>query len=226
MGVDDAAGGRAARICELSGGGGADVVVDASGVPHTFLPVDSLRDNGTLIEAGVFVDLGPVAFDPAVVCGRNLRLVGVGGGDARAYIRMLALLARHHERVPFARLLTHRSPLTDAADGDAGRIRGGRSSMKVVASRRMHPNLSVIDMSVDIQRKPVSVGRIHWERAFRGEGRYGVRQRESPFSSAQHGSRLRHRLRTCGLVVGRRRQPESYYHHNSWHHEPESKSKS
>src|SRR5436305_4697176 len=42
----------AARIRELSGGG-ADVVVDASGFPETFLPsIDALRDGGTLIEVG------------------------------------------------------------------------------------------------------------------------------------------------------------------------------
>ena len=121
----------AAQIRELSGGG-ADVVVDASGVPETFLPsVESLRDGGTLIEVGAFVDLGPVAFNPAVLCGRNLTLLGVGGEDARAYPGTLALLARHHERVPFAHLVTHRFPLTEAAEAMQVALEA-RAAMKVV----------------------------------------------------------------------------------------------
>jgi L-iditol 2-dehydrogenase len=120
----------AARIRELTDG--ADVVVDASGSPETFLPsIDALRDGGTLIEVGAFVDLGPVAFNPAVLCGRNLTLLGVGGEDARAYPGTLALLARHHERVPFARLVTHRFPIGDAAEAMRVALEA-RAAMKVV----------------------------------------------------------------------------------------------
>jgi threonine dehydrogenase-like Zn-dependent dehydrogenase len=121
----------AARIRELTRGG-ADVVVDASGFPETFIPsVEALRDGGTLIEVGAFVDLGPVPFNPAVLCGRNLTLLGVGGEDARAYAGTLALLVRHHERVPFARLVTHRFPLADAAEAMRVALEA-RAAMKVV----------------------------------------------------------------------------------------------
>jgi L-iditol 2-dehydrogenase len=121
----------AVRIRELTGGG-ADVVVDASGLPETFLPaVEALRDGGTLIEVGAFVDLGPVGFNPAVLCARNLTLLGVGGEDARAYPGTLALLARHHERVPFARLVTHRFPLAETAEAMRVALEG-RAAMKVV----------------------------------------------------------------------------------------------
>jgi L-iditol 2-dehydrogenase len=120
-----------ARIRELTGSG-ADLVVDASGTPETFPPaMDALRDGGTLIEVGAFVDLGPVPFNPAVLCGRNLTLLGVGGEDARAYPGTLALLARHYERVPFARLVTHRFPLADAAEAMRVALEA-RAAMKVV----------------------------------------------------------------------------------------------
>ena len=108
------------------------MVVDASGVPETFLPsVEALRDGGTLIEVGAFVDLGPVPFNPAVLCGRNLTLMGVGGEDARVYPGTLALLARHHERVPFARLVTHRFALADAAEAMQLALEA-RAALKVV----------------------------------------------------------------------------------------------
>jgi threonine dehydrogenase-like Zn-dependent dehydrogenase len=122
-----------ARIREVSDGG-ADVVVDASGLPETFLPsLDAVRDGGTLIEVGAFVDLGPVAFNPAVLCGRNLTLLGVGGEDARAYPGTLALLDRHYERMPFARLVTHRFPIEETAEAMRVALEA-RAAMKVIIS--------------------------------------------------------------------------------------------
>ena len=109
-----------------------DVVVDASGHPDSFLPaLELLRDGGTLVEVGAFVDLGPRPFNPAVLCGRNLTLIGVGGEDARAYEPTLRLLARHHRDVPFATAVTHRFPLRAAAEAMATALRV-EDAMKVV----------------------------------------------------------------------------------------------
>ena len=110
----------------------ADVVIDATGHPSSFEPaLRLLRDGGTLVEVGMFVDLGTVAFNPAVLCARNLTLVGVGGEDARAYDSTLRLLARHHERVPFARAVTHVYPLERAAEAMETALRA-EDAMKVV----------------------------------------------------------------------------------------------
>jgi L-iditol 2-dehydrogenase len=110
----------------------ADVVVDASGSPDSFLPaLDLVRDGGTLVEVGAFVDLGPRPFNPAVLCGRSLTLLGVGGEDARAYDGTLRLLARHHASVPFAKAVTHRFPLARAQEAMATAL-DTEASMKVV----------------------------------------------------------------------------------------------
>jgi L-iditol 2-dehydrogenase len=110
----------------------ADVVVDASGHPDSFLPaLGLLRDGGTLVEVGAFVALGTRPFDPAVLCGRNLTLLGVGGEDARAYEPTLRLLARHHRSLPLARAITHRFPLSRAAEAMETALRGD-GAMKVV----------------------------------------------------------------------------------------------
>ena len=104
----------AAKVRALLGGG-ADLVVDATGHPSSFGPALSvLRDGGTLLEVGAFVDLGTVPINPADVLGRNLTIVGVAGEDARVYDATLALLAEHHERVPFHRAVTHRFPIEEA----------------------------------------------------------------------------------------------------------------
>jgi L-iditol 2-dehydrogenase len=126
LGADEVAGPGEADGLE------ADVVVDASGHPDSFLPSLALaRDGGTIVEVGAFVDLGPRPLNPAVLCGRSLTLLGVGGEDARAYDGTLRLLARHHRSVPFARAITHRFPLVRAGEAMAAALRA-ESSLKVV----------------------------------------------------------------------------------------------
>jgi L-iditol 2-dehydrogenase len=95
---------------------GADVVVNATGFPGAFAQSTAMvRDGGTIIEVGAFVDMGDEAFNPAVICGRNLTLFGVGGEDLRCYEGTLALLARHHPQIPFEEIISHRFAIEDAA---------------------------------------------------------------------------------------------------------------
>ncbi len=117
--------------------GAFDVVVDASGHPDSFLPaLELLRDGGTLVEVGAFVDLGPRPFNPAVLCGRNLTLLGVGGEDARAYEPTLRLLARHFRDVPFAKAVTHRFPLRRAPEAMETALRAGEAMKVVIEPQR------------------------------------------------------------------------------------------
>ena len=112
--------------------GGADVVVDASGHPSTFTPaLEMVRDGGTMLEVGAFVDLGPVDLNPAHLLGRNLTLVGVAGEDARIYDATLAMLYEHHQRIPFHRAVTHRFAVEDATTAMETALAAG-DAMKVV----------------------------------------------------------------------------------------------
>ena len=120
------------QVREITHGRGVDVVVDATGHPVSFGPsLDLLRDGGTLVEVGAFVDLGTVPINPASLLGRNLTIVGVAGEDARAYDRKLAMLAEHHERVPFHKAVTHQFPLEDAETAMQTAL-GADTAMKVV----------------------------------------------------------------------------------------------
>lgn len=124
--------GVAEFVNDVTDGRGVDVVVDATGHPASFGPaLDLLRDGGTLIEVGAFVDLGPVPINPATILGRNLTIVGVAGEDARAYDSTLAMLAAHHERVPFHRAVTHTFPLADVETAMRTAL-GADTAMKVV----------------------------------------------------------------------------------------------
>jgi threonine dehydrogenase-like Zn-dependent dehydrogenase len=128
-GADPAA---AAFVRDLTDGRGVDVVVDATGHPASFNPsLTLLRDGGTLIEVGAFVDLGTVPVNPATILGRNLTIVGVAGEDARAYDSTLAMLAEHHERVPFHHAVTHTFPLEQVEMAMQTAL-GADTAMKVV----------------------------------------------------------------------------------------------
>jgi threonine dehydrogenase-like Zn-dependent dehydrogenase len=112
--------------------GGVDVVIDATGHPSSFnMATDLLRDGGTLIEVGAFVDLGPVDFNPADLLGRNLTLVGVAGEDARSYDATLEMLAAHHATMPFHRAVTHHYSIADADEAMHTALDAG-DAMKVV----------------------------------------------------------------------------------------------
>lgn len=108
------------RVLDLTAGDGADVVVNATGFPGSFALATSLvRDAGSVLEVGAFVDMGPESFNPAQVCGRSLTIVGTGGEDLQAYPGTLALLARHQDSLPFAEMVSHVFRIADAAQAVA-----------------------------------------------------------------------------------------------------------
>jgi threonine dehydrogenase-like Zn-dependent dehydrogenase len=105
-----------AAVRDLTGGEGVDVVVNATGFPGSFASaLGMVRDGGTVLEVGAFVDMGAESVNPAEICGRNLTIMGTGGEDLPAYAGTLALLARHRHAIPFAEMVSHRFPIADAA---------------------------------------------------------------------------------------------------------------
>ena len=119
--------------------GGVDVVVDATGHPDSFGPAMSLlRDGGTLLEVGAFVDLGPVELNPADLLGRNLTLVGVSGEDARCYDPTLRMLAEHHKSVPFHRAVTHSFAIEDANEAMRTALAADNAMKVVIAPEPLH----------------------------------------------------------------------------------------
>jgi threonine dehydrogenase-like Zn-dependent dehydrogenase len=102
-------------VLELTAGEGADLVVNATGFPGSFAQaVAMVRDGGVVIEVGAFVDMGDERLNPAVLCGRNLTMMGVGGEDLLTYDGTLALLDRHRGAIPFERMVSHRFAVPDA----------------------------------------------------------------------------------------------------------------
>jgi threonine dehydrogenase-like Zn-dependent dehydrogenase len=120
-----------ARVREHSGRG-ADVVHDCTGVPQTFATsLRMVRPGGAVVEAGAFVDLGPVEVNPnRDICTTNVTIIGVGGETATTYAPAMELLARNQGRLPLEKVVTHRMRLDDASEAIELAQRDG--AMKVV----------------------------------------------------------------------------------------------
>jgi L-iditol 2-dehydrogenase len=123
-----------ARVREQTGGRGADIVLDCSGVPETFVnSLRMVRVGGTVVEAGAFVDMGPVKINPnADICTRNVSVLGIGGETAEAYVPAMELMAKNLDRLPLDRVVSHRLPLEEAQRGIE--LAQREESMKVVLS--------------------------------------------------------------------------------------------
>ena len=119
-------------VRQQTGGRGADVVIDCSGVAETFPEALALvRWGGTVIEAGAFVDLGPVPINPnRNICTRNICVLGVGGEAATSYVPAMKAMAAHLDELPLRDVVTHRLPLERA--GEAIELSQSDAAMKVV----------------------------------------------------------------------------------------------
>jgi threonine dehydrogenase-like Zn-dependent dehydrogenase len=133
--VDASRADRAERVESVrrrTGGRGADVVVDCSGIAETFTEaLQMVRWGGTVIEAGAFVDLGPVPVNPnRDVCTRNICVLGIGGETAEGYVPAMNAMAAHLDELPLERVVTHRLPLERAEE--AIRLSESPAALKVV----------------------------------------------------------------------------------------------
>jgi L-iditol 2-dehydrogenase len=123
---------RVARVREATGGLGADIVLSCSGVPQGFVEaLKMVRVGGVVVEAGTFVDMGPVSINPnSDICTRNVSIIGIGGETATSYAPSMRLMAANLDRMPLARFVSHRMPLDRAHE--AVELAQTDAAMKVV----------------------------------------------------------------------------------------------
>jgi threonine dehydrogenase-like Zn-dependent dehydrogenase len=125
---------RLAAVRDATAGLGADVVCSCSGQAGTMIEaLDLVRPGGVVIEAGAFVDMGPVPVNPnSQVCSKGVAIIGVGGETLDQYRPALVMLDRHRDRLPFARAITHRVALDGV--GDALELAQTGAAMKVLVA--------------------------------------------------------------------------------------------
>jgi L-iditol 2-dehydrogenase len=109
---------RLAAIMGATDGRGVDVAIDCSGVPATFTEaLRVVRTGGVIVEAGAFVDMGPVQMNPnSDICARNVSVLGIGGEKATEYEPVMRLMAANLDRYPLREIVSHILPLDRAKE--------------------------------------------------------------------------------------------------------------
>jgi len=108
---------------------GADVVINTVGTAAAFQEcLGFVRNSGTVVEVGNFVDSGTFPFNPCLdLLSKGIRIIGSFDNEAEHFVRALPLIA--DQRIPLEKLITHRVALGDlqqslAAVGGDGMLDG------------------------------------------------------------------------------------------------------
>jgi threonine dehydrogenase-like Zn-dependent dehydrogenase len=109
---------RVAAILDATDGRGVDIALDCSGVPLTFTEaLRVVRTGGVVVEAGAFVDMGPVQINPnSDICSRNVSVLGIGGEMATQYEPSMRLMVANLDRYPLRKIVSHILPLDRARE--------------------------------------------------------------------------------------------------------------
>ncbi len=107
---------RLRLVREATGGRGADVTIEAAGVPAAVGEgLHFCRDAGTLVVVGQYTDNGTVTINPHLDLNRpHVRMLGCWGSDFSHLYRAVQMLARHAERFPWRSMITGRYALAEA----------------------------------------------------------------------------------------------------------------
>jgi L-iditol 2-dehydrogenase len=109
---------RREAVRELTGGRGADVTIEATGVAQA-VPEGMLltRDAGRYVVVGQYTDAGTAAFNPHLDLNqKHLTVRGCWGSDVGHVYRAVQVLARYHTRFPWADFVSGEYGLHQAQD--------------------------------------------------------------------------------------------------------------
>lgn len=105
---------RVARVRELTGGRGADVVMELVGLPNVFAEgLELTRKGGTLVEIGNMWPGGTTDLDVAKTVWGNTTIIGIAHYDPYTLPVALAFLAENKHKYGLSGLMSHGFPLTD-----------------------------------------------------------------------------------------------------------------
>jgi L-iditol 2-dehydrogenase len=115
-------------VRELAGGRGADVTIEATGVPSAVREgMRMTRDGGRLIVVGQYTDAGDATINPhADINRRHLEIRGTWGFDYSHVHRAMGIAERHGDTVRWERTITRAYGLDEMDraldDVEAGRV--------------------------------------------------------------------------------------------------------
>ena len=106
---------RMSLVRELTGGRGAEVVIEAAGVISAFEEgIRLAARGGPYLVQGLWSMPGSVPVEPRYVNHMNLRINGNSGFLGRHIYGAIEIARRHHRELPMVDAVTHRFPLAEA----------------------------------------------------------------------------------------------------------------
>ncbi len=100
---------RIAAVRELTGGYGADVVLECVGLPAAVTEgMEMCRDGGKYLVLGHYCDAGPTSWNPHVVTRKQLAVFGSWSSEPRHMLQALTFLRQTVQQFPFAEMITNR----------------------------------------------------------------------------------------------------------------------
>lgn len=107
--------GRIKAVRDLTGGYGADAVLECVGHPSAFGEgMEMCRDGGKYLVLGHYCDAGTVAFNPHVITRKQLQVFGSWSSEPRHLKAAIEFLRTTQQQFPFAEMVTHRFSLEQA----------------------------------------------------------------------------------------------------------------
>ncbi|MDB5842140.1 MAG: alcohol dehydrogenase [Herminiimonas sp.] len=104
---------RLERVHALTGGRGADIVIEVSGANAAFNEgIQLVRRGGRYLMAGILGE-GKVEFQPALIVKKNITVLGSFSADARSYSLALEFMAAQQHNFAFEKMITGRYKLDD-----------------------------------------------------------------------------------------------------------------
>ena len=108
-------GDRIKAIRELTGGYGADAVLECVGHPSAVVEgMEMCRDGGKYLVLGHYCNAGTVAFNPHVITRKQLQVFGSWSSEPRHLKAAIEFLHSTGKEFPFASAVTHRFPIEKA----------------------------------------------------------------------------------------------------------------
>jgi threonine dehydrogenase-like Zn-dependent dehydrogenase len=103
---------RIEAVRKLTGGYGADAVLECVGIPSTVVEgVEMCRDGGRYLVLGHYCNAGPVSFNPHVITRKQLQVIGSWSSEPRHLKAAIEFLRTTAEQFPFHQMVTHRFTL-------------------------------------------------------------------------------------------------------------------
>ncbi|MFI5427250.1 zinc-binding dehydrogenase [Aeromicrobium sp. UC242_57] len=124
---------RLSTVLDLTGGLGADIVIEAAGHVSAFNEgVSMVAVAGTYLVMGIYSGSATVPFNPVIVNNRDLVIRGSLGNGLPDFQRAMEIAAEHGEERDFAGLISHRFELAQTREAIASVRRGDASKALVM----------------------------------------------------------------------------------------------